>query len=52
MFLILEDFTEKLKSQHIEKILKELSLWDKKDNRLRQLSGGMKKGANCKSIIS
>ena len=29
--------------QHIEKILKELSLWDKKDNRLRQLSGGMKR---------
>ena len=28
---------------HIEKILKELSLWDKKDQRLRQLSGGMKR---------
>ena len=29
--------------QHIKKILKELSLWDKKDDRLRQLSGGMKR---------
>ena len=28
---------------YIEKILKELSLWDKKDNRLRTLSGGMKR---------
>ena len=27
----------------IEKILKDLSLWDKKDLRLRQLSGGMKR---------
>ena len=29
--------------EHIEKILKQLSLWDKKDQRLRQLSGGMKR---------
>ena len=28
---------------HIEKILRQLSLWDKKDLRLRQLSGGMKR---------
>ena len=28
---------------HIEKILKQLSLWDKKDLKLRQLSGGMKR---------
>ena len=28
---------------HIEKILKDLSLWDKKDQRLNQLSGGMKR---------
>lgn len=34
----------------IEKILKDLSLWDKKDSRLRELSGGMKKkGINSKS---
>ena len=31
------------KPEHIKKILKELSLWDKKDQRLRQLSGGMKR---------
>ena len=29
--------------KHIEKILKDLSMWDKKDLRLRQLSGGMKR---------
>src|ERR1700691_6198711 len=28
---------------HIEKVLKELSLWDKKDSRIRMLSGGMKR---------
>jgi len=28
---------------HIEKVLRQLSLWDKKDLRLRQLSGGMKR---------
>ena len=31
------------KPKHIEKILKDLSLWDKKEQRLRQLSGGMKR---------
>jgi len=31
------------KPEYIEKILKDLSLWDKKDQRLRQLSGGMKR---------
>jgi len=31
------------KPKHIEKILKDLSLWEKKDQRLRQLSGGMKR---------
>tara|TARA_B100000700_G_scaffold323109_1_gene426178 strand:- start:1163 stop:2098 length:936 start_codon:yes stop_codon:yes gene_type:complete len=29
--------------QHIEKVLKQLSLWEKKDLGLRQLSGGMKR---------
>ena len=29
--------------KHIEKVLRDLSLWDKKDLRLRQLSGGMKR---------
>ena len=28
---------------HIEKVLKDLSLWDKKDNMMRTLSGGMKR---------
>ena len=28
---------------HIEKILRDLSLWDKKDNKIRTLSGGMKR---------
>jgi ABC-2 type transport system ATP-binding protein len=28
---------------HIEKVLKDLSLWDKKDNRVNTLSGGMKR---------
>ena len=31
------------KPEYIEKILKDLSLWEKKDDRLRQLSGGMKR---------
>ncbi len=31
------------KPEHIEKILKDLSLWDKKGQKLRQLSGGMKR---------
>ncbi len=29
--------------QHIEKVLRDLSLWDKKDRRVRELSGGMKR---------
>jgi len=36
-------YGKKPDSNHIEKILKDLSLWDKKDQRLRQLSGGMKR---------
>ena len=31
------------KPSHIEQTLKSLSLWDKKDNKLRTLSGGMKR---------
>ena len=43
-FPILEVCTERnLIAKHIEKVLKDLSLWDKKDLRLRQLSGGMKR---------
>jgi len=36
-------YGKKPNPKHIEKILKELSLWEKKDLRLRQLSGGMKR---------
>ena len=36
-------YGKKPDNKHIEKILKQLSLWDKKDLRLNQLSGGMKR---------
>ena len=36
-------YGKKPNPQYIEKILKQLSLWDKKNLRLRQLSGGMKR---------
>ena len=36
----------------IEKILKDLSLWDKKDNKLRELSGGMKRRALIAKALS
>ena len=36
-------YGKKPSPSHIENILKQLSLWDKKDLRLRQLSGGMKR---------
>ena len=36
-------YGKKSDPKHIEKILKQLSLWDKKDLKLRQLSGGMKR---------
>jgi len=36
-------YGKKPNPSHIEKVLKQLSLWDKKDLRLRQLSGGMKR---------
>ncbi len=37
---------------YIEKILKDLSLWDKKDSRLRELSGGMKRRALIAKALS
>ena len=37
---------------HIEKILKDLSLWDKKDNRIMQLSGGMKRRVMIAKALS
>ena len=36
-------YGKKPNPSHIEKVLKQLSLWDKKDLGLRQLSGGMKR---------
>ncbi len=36
-------YGKKPNPEHIEKILRQLSLWDKKDLILRQLSGGMKR---------
>ncbi len=37
---------------HIEKVLKDLSLWDKKDNRLITLSGGMKRRVMIAKALS
>ena len=37
---------------YIEKILKDLSLWDKRDSKLRELSGGMKKRALIAKALS
>ena len=36
-------YGKKADPNHIEKVLKQLSLWDKKDLKLPQLSGGMKR---------
>src|SRR5436190_8815403 len=36
-------FGRKANPAHIEKVLKELSLWDKKDSKIMTLSGGMKR---------
>src|SRR6188508_1475127 len=37
---------------HIEKVLKDLSLWDKKDNKIITLSGGMKRRAMIAKALS
>jgi ABC-2 type transport system ATP-binding protein len=37
---------------HIEKVLKELSLWSKKDNRIMTLSGGMKRRVMIAKALS
>src|SRR5690606_36698022 len=36
-------FGKKKNTDHIEKVLRRLSLWDKKDSRIMDLSGGMKR---------
>jgi ABC-2 type transport system ATP-binding protein len=45
-------YGKKKDSAHIEKILRELSLWDKKDSKLRELSGGMKRRALIAKALS
>ena len=36
-------FGKKANPEYLEKVLKDLSLWDKKDSRIMELSGGMKR---------
>ena len=36
-------FGKPAKPRYVEKVLRDLSLWDKKDNKIRTLSGGMKR---------
>ena len=45
-------FGKKANPQYIEKILKDLSLWDKKDNKIIQLSGGMKRRVMIAKALS
>ena len=45
-------FGKSANPDHIEKILKDLSLWDKKDNMLRELSGGMKRRVMIAKALS
>ncbi|WP_293209419.1 ABC transporter ATP-binding protein, partial [Parvibaculum sp.] len=37
---------------HIEKVLRDLSLWDKRDNRVMELSGGMKRRVMIAKALS
>jgi ABC-2 type transport system ATP-binding protein len=45
-------FGKPAKPAHIEKVLRELSLWDKKDARIRTLSGGMKRRVMIAKALS
>jgi ABC-2 type transport system ATP-binding protein len=45
-------FGKRANPAHIEKVLRELSLWDKKDNILRTLSGGMKRRVMIAKALS
>jgi ABC-2 type transport system ATP-binding protein len=45
-------FGKKPNPAHIEKVLKDLSLWDKKDSKIMQLSGGMKRRVMIAKALS
>ena len=45
-------FGKKPDPAHIEKILRDLTLWDKKDNKIMQLSGGMKRRVMIAKALS
>src|SRR5215216_5137429 len=45
-------FGKPKKPEHIEKVLKALSLWDKKDNKIITLSGGMKRRVMIAKALS
>ncbi len=45
-------FGKPAKPEHIETVLKDLSLWDKRDNRIMSLSGGMKRRVMIAKALS
>ncbi|MFV8572446.1 ABC transporter ATP-binding protein [Marinobacter sp. SBS5] len=45
-------FGKSPKPSHIEKVLKDLSLWDKRNNRIMSLSGGMKRRVMIAKALS
>ncbi len=45
-------FGKRADPAHIEKLLKDLSLWDKRDNMIRTLSGGMKRRVMIAKALS
>jgi ABC-2 type transport system ATP-binding protein len=45
-------FGKRRNDQHIEKVLRDLALWDKKDNKIRELSGGMKRRVMIAKALS
>ena len=45
-------FNKPKSEKHIEKVLKDLALWDKRDNQIRTLSGGMKRRVMIAKALS